>query len=265
MAAPANPGQSAKAEGNGRGCYVYGIVPADVEVDPDARGVGDPPAKVELVRNGDLAALVSEIDTSMPLGRPEDLMAHQRLLDATAPEAPVLPLRFGAVLSGPDAVADELLEANHDEFAAALSELEGRAQYVVKGRYVEDAVLREVLDEDKEAAQLREQIKQGSEEATRDLRIQLGELVNEAVMAKREADTRTLGDALESVVIASTVREPSHEEDAANVAVLVETVKQDDLERAVSGLAEEWEGRIKLRLLGPMAPYDFVVTPAPGG
>jgi hypothetical protein len=44
----------------------------------------------------------------------------------------------------------------------------------------------------------------------------------------------------------------------------VETAKQDDLERAVSELAKEWEGRVDVRLLGPMAPYDFVVTKAPG-
>jgi hypothetical protein len=264
MAAPAKSEQTAKA-GNSRGWYVYGIVPGDVELDPETRGVGDPPAKVDLVRSGDLAALVSEVDKDQPLGRPEDLMAHQQLLDAAAPEAPVLPLRFGAVLSDKDAVASELLDANHDDFAAALSELEGRVQFVVKGRYEEDAVLKEVLAENPEADDLREQIRaHGDEDATRDLRIQLGEMISEAITAKREADTRKVGDALEPVAVASNVREPSHERDAANVAVLVETAKQDDLERAVSELAKEWEGRVDVRLLGPMAPYDFVVTKAPG-
>lgn len=265
MSAPAKDDQ-AQDQRNGRGVYVYGIVPGDVEVTEAAQEVGDPPAQVELVHSGELAALVSEIETDQPLGRPEDLTAHQALLDGTAPAAPVLPLRFGAVMTSKDAVAEELLAANHDEFTQALSELEGKAQFVIKGRYQQDAILREVLAEYPDAAKLRDQIqRQGDEDVTRDLRIQLGEMINEAVAAKREQDTRSVGDAVADVCIASSVRDPSHEEDAANLAVLVETAKQDELESAVSDLAGQWESRVTLRLLGPMAPYDFVATGTPEG
>jgi len=44
------------------------------------------------------------------------------------------------------------------------------------------------------------------------------------------------------------------------VALLVETSRRDDLEQALSDLASDWEGRIGIRLLGPMAPYDFTTT-----
>ncbi|MGE5136439.1 MAG: GvpL/GvpF family gas vesicle protein [Gemmatimonadota bacterium] len=252
--------------GQDMACYVYGIAPADIEFTAEVDGVGDPPAPVRMIRHGDISALVSDIDTSGPLGRPEDLMAHEELLDRTAAEAPVLPLRFGAAVTSEEAVTEELLSPHHDEFAAALRELEGKAQYVVKGRYVEDAVLSEVLSENPQADELRQQIKAaGDEDATRDLRIRLGELVNQAVAAKREQDTRRVGDVLEPYCVASNVREPTHEEDAVHVAVLVETARQDDLEQALSELAREWEGRISLQLLGPMAAYDFVATLAPAG
>src|SRR5688500_16750044 len=88
------------------GYYIYGIVPSDVEVDPSARGIGDPPIQVQAIRRGEIAALVSEIDIDSPIGRPQDLLAHESLLDATAAEVPVLPVRFGAVVGSLDAVAD---------------------------------------------------------------------------------------------------------------------------------------------------------------
>jgi hypothetical protein len=97
--------------------YVYGIVPGDVEVDESARGVCDPPVSVDVVRAGDIAALVSVISTDCTLGTPEDLQAHAKLLDGTARVAPVLPLRFGAVMTDEEAVAEELLRDHHDEFA----------------------------------------------------------------------------------------------------------------------------------------------------
>src|SRR5437879_5718571 len=93
-------------------CYVYGVVPADVELGADLTGVGEDGGRVSLVRRGDVAALVSEVDVDRPLGRPEDLVAHERILDAVAAGAPVLPFRFGAVMTGTGEVGDELLDAH---------------------------------------------------------------------------------------------------------------------------------------------------------
>jgi hypothetical protein len=244
--------------------YVYGIVPADVETDPEARGVGDPPARVTTVRADRIAALVSEIRRDKPLGRPEDLTAHAALLDAAAAEVPVLPLRFGAVVADEDAVAGELLEAHQDDFAAALEELEGKAQYVIKARYREQAILQEILAEDDELAQLREAIRGKSADATRNERMALGERINHAIAAKRDADTQRMVDALDPLGVQVTVREPTHEEEAVHLACLAETAKQDELEAAVDEVARDWEDRAEVRLLGPLAAYDFVVTQRPG-
>ena len=253
----------APRSGQQAGVYVYGILPGDVEVEPGAAGVGDPPGEVRVVRHGDLAALVSDVDLSGPLGRPEDLLAHEELLDSSAADMPVLPLRFGAVVTSDDAVTRELLGPHHDEFAAALRQLEGHAEFVVKGRYAEGAILREVLTEDPRAARLAEQIRGADPDATRELRMRLGEIVNNAIAAKREEDTRALGDAVAGRVTTSAVRPPTHELDAVYTAFLVETGAEKDLERAVERLARDWDGRIQLRLIGPMAAYDFTGTAAP--
>ena len=97
--------RSGAASGQQTGIYVYGMVPGDVELNSGVPGVGDPPGEIRLVRAGDLAALVSEVDITRPLGTPEDLQAHEEILDSVVTETPVLPLRFGAVLTTEDAVA----------------------------------------------------------------------------------------------------------------------------------------------------------------
>lgn len=263
MMSTANRTTDAPAKPRTSGVYVYGIVPSDVETEKNAIGVCD--GKVAVVRHGDIAALVSEISVDRPLGTPDDLHAHAQLLDGTARVAPVLPLRFGAVLTDEQAVEDELLSAHAEEFASALEELEGRAQYVVKGRYVEKAILREVLDENHQADELREAIRTQPEDVTRDARMALGEIVSNAITAKREEDTRTVVDALSALSEFVNVREATHEEEAAQVAVLVEVARQDELEDVVGALAEQWDGRVEMRLLGPLAAYDFVVTRKPEG
>lgn len=245
--------------------YVYGIVPADVEPEPHATGVGDPPGEVGVVRHGEIAALISTLESDRPLGTPDDLTAHAELLDGSAAVAPVLPLRFGAVMSDTEAVENELLGANEDEFRSALEQLEGRAQFVVRGRYVENTILRELLDENAEAARLREEIRDKPEDATRNARIALGELINQSIEAKRAEDTRKVVAELEQFEPLVNQRDPTHEEEAVHIAVLVELARQQELEETLRRLGEEWDGRVELNLLGPMAAYDFVTKRTPEG
>jgi hypothetical protein len=247
-------------DGSQTGSYVYGIFPGDIKLKNDLAGVGEPPGDIRIVRIDDLAALVSTVHLDGPLGTPEDLTAHQQILDACAAEVPVLPIRFGAVLTDDEAVVSELLEANHDEFLAALRQMEDTAEFVLKGRYDERAILGAVLEHNREAAGLHEQIKGADPDATRDLRIRFGEIISDGVAACREADTRVLGDLMEGHCVASAVRDPSHELDAVNVAFLLRSGQDNELRDVLGKLAGDWQGRVDLRLLGPMAPYDFVVT-----
>lgn len=237
--------------------YVYGIVRDAVSLSSDAG--------VYLVPHEDIAAIVKDADYDT-LASPDSVLAHQRLLDAIAAHDPVLPLRFGTVLGGPEAVVNDLLAPAHKRFRAALAALEGCAQYLVKGRYVEDTVLREVLADSPEARWLRNDVLSVADaNATRHLRIRLGEIVASAIAAKRAADTRVLGDTLTSCCVASSVREPGHAHDAVNLALLVKTARQAELERLTGQVASGWDGRVRLRVLGPMAPYDFAQGAAAGG
>ena len=246
-----------------KGIYVYGILPADIEVTGGIPGVGEHPGLLRDVRCDGLAALISEVDSSGRLGSPDDLRTHREILDATAAEVPVLPLRLGTILASEDAVAKDLLAAHHDEFTAALDQLEGRTEFQVKGRYVKDAVLGEVLSQNKQAAGLREAIQGKDPDAARNARIELGQLLNQAVKARREKDTRTLSQAMERLCVASVARKPAHELDAVDIAFLVAADQEPEVERVIEDLAHEWEGRIDVQLLGPMAAYDFAGTAQP--
>ncbi|WP_200210746.1 GvpL/GvpF family gas vesicle protein [Micromonospora coerulea] len=239
------------------GLFIYGIVPSDVEPTPDAEGVGSPAGEVVAIRYDDLAALVSEVGLEEPMGRPADLTAYETLLDGTAAVAPVLPVRFGTVVTGPDAVED-LLAAHRDEFAAALAELEDRLQYTVHGRFDERAMLGGFLAENPDAAALAQQVRGRPEAESREQRIRLGEMISQGVELRREAENAALIDALTPYAVAHVARPPSSELDAVNVAFLVAGDAEEDFIRTVEDFAEQRRELIRMRLLGPLAAYDFV-------
>jgi len=245
------------------GIYVYGIVPADVETDPEAHGVGGAAAHVDVVRHGRIAALITEVDLDQPLGTPDDLLAHEQLLDATAAVVPVLPARFGAVLADRRVTVEELLAPSHDEFAAALQDLEGKAEYMATARYAEGTVLRDVVAADPKLRRLRELIRDRPEAATRNERIALGQAVNDAIDALRQVDGRRVAETLAPLAAAVVVRDATGDFDAANVAVLAEMSREPELLQALDDLGREWAGRVELRLRGPLAPYDFVAELRP--
>jgi Gas vesicle synthesis protein GvpL/GvpF len=248
-----------------KGVYVYGILPGDIEMTGDRAGVGDPPGQVRVVRSGKLAALVSDIDPTRPLGTPDDLRAHKAILDDSATDVPVLPMRFGAVLTSEDAVIDELLAPNDKGFSAALDDLEDRREYVLKGRYVERAVLESALSQNKDAARLAEEIRRGDPDATRETRILFGQLISQLVADQRARDTQAVQDAMAKHCVASVVREPTHELDAVHIAYLLESGQEEHLEQVVRQLGEDWKGLIELEIHGPQAAYDFVGLAPPGG
>ncbi len=247
----------------GSPCYVYGIVRARARLPRDLPGLGG--GRVSLVRHGDLAAVVSEISARAALGTREDLLAHEGVVEALAAEMTVLPLRFGAVVATADALVEEMLGPYAAWFTEVLESLTGVREYAVVGVYVEETVIREVLREDLEAAQLREQIRGKPEEAAYYDRIRLGELIVKGLRDRCQADSEALRRALEPYAAAVAVRAPAGEDTAADAAFLVADRDQKEFENAVDELGEHWSGRIRLRMIGPLAPYDFVPPPPEEG
>jgi hypothetical protein len=259
----ASRGRGRRPEGQARACYVYGIVAADARLPEGLEGLGG--ADVSLVRHGDLAGAVSEISPGQALGTREDLMAHEDVVEALARETTTLPLRFGAVVTTADALVEEMLIPYRDWFKDVLADLTGAREYAIVGVYVEDAVLREVLQEEPEAMRLRERVRGVPADAAYYDRIRLGELIVKALDEKRQADTEALVRTLEPYAADVALRSPAGEDTAADVAFLVTDERIPEFEEAVDALGERWAGRVRLRLVGPLAPYDFVPPPPEQG
>jgi hypothetical protein len=254
--------RTARPREDGASTYVYGIVP-EGRTDPAIEELpavgGDSGGPVGYVRHAGLAAAVSPLRGEDPLGKPEDLRAHARVLNTLAASgAPVLPFRFGTVFEDREAVAGSLLGLGHDAFAAALERLSGRAQFTLRAVYDEDVLLRRILDERPDIAELRASTEGLPEEAARYQQVRLGELVYDAVEARRQQDTADIEDRLGPLADAVAVSPAPAEDAVADVAFLVSDDRRAGFERTADGLARDWHGRVRLRLLGPLAPYDFV-------
>jgi Gas vesicle synthesis protein GvpL/GvpF len=246
----------------GEACYVYGIVPSTAVIPDGLTGVGDPAGPVSLAASRGVAAVISPVQAGQMLGTASDLRGHANVLNTVVTSSAVLPVRFGAVLASPEEVAAELLEPHHDEFAAQLGRLHGHAQFTIAGRYIGDTALREALIAEPQAMRLRDMLRGRDSEAYRQENIRLGELVAGAMDRNRLADLQVLVGMLAPHATAVSERVPSAPDSAASAAFLVPLDRQAVFEDAAEQLGRRWADRIRLRLLGPLAPYDFAELPS---
>ncbi|HEY3529310.1 MAG TPA: GvpL/GvpF family gas vesicle protein [Nocardioides sp.] len=242
----------------GTGLFVYAVVRAERDLPEGLVGVDGNP--VALVPYGEIGAVVGEIALDRPPGRRADLTAYSAVMEALVPGGAVAPIRFGYVLRDDHEVVAEVLAPREDELTDLLEQLEGRVQYNVRASYVEDTVLAEIVRGDPEIRRLRDRTRDLPEDAGVGDRIRLGELVSQTWERLARVDADHLLTVVAPVVAAHAVRREPGPSAALDAALLVETERSQELEDTLEMLAEQASGRMQLRLVGPLAPYDFVGT-----
>ncbi|HEY2764753.1 MAG TPA: GvpL/GvpF family gas vesicle protein [Pseudonocardiaceae bacterium] len=239
-------------------CYVYGVVPASARLPEQLPGLS-PGGQVSLIRTEKIAAVVEGIPLGRPLGTRAHLMGHERVLDALVDAGiAIAPMRFGAVLSDEQVVADELLTPHEEHFTALLRDLTGRTQYTLTGCYQEESVLREVIAEYPEIRELRHEISELPAEQAYHQQVRLGEMIVGVLEQKRRGDGADVLDALVPYAVDVVVREPAQADGVVDAAFLIADERREEFDEAVEECGRQLAGRVRLRLLGPVPAYDFM-------
>jgi hypothetical protein len=236
------------------GFYFYGVVAAGTDL---AGLSGLDEVEVEAVEHEGLAAVVSRLPLQRPPGRSAELAAHARVVDTLAAATTVVPAQFGLVLDHDIVEVARVLEDGAPRFQALLDSLNGHAQLNLRASYVPERVLAELVQQDPQVAALRERTKRLPGGTPHPDLVRLGEAVSRALNRKRLEDAQTVLDVVLPYTAEHVVR-PGGEYDVLDVALLVDRERVASLETTLEGLAEVVHERIRLRLVGPVAAYDFV-------
>ncbi|MER7775661.1 GvpL/GvpF family gas vesicle protein [Streptomyces sp. NPDC096191] len=234
--------------------YVYGITAATHPALPkETGGVGDPPREIRILKQGGLAAVVSDAPEGLRPKRRE-LLAHQTVLSEVGAEGCVLPMRFGSVAPDDSAVTGVLAE-RAEHYEERLRALDGRVEYNIKATHNEEAVLHHVMAQNPEIRALADANRQAGG-GSYENKIQLGEMVAAAVKGKEAEDATTLERALESDADAVSVG-PESTGWLANVSFLVKRDSAEEFLAAVERARRDMP-HLEVRVNGPLPPYSFV-------
>lgn len=233
------------------GVLVHAIVDAEgigALADSDITDVAEQPTR--WVPCGDLAALVSDVPDEDVLPSRANLVAHLRVLETAAQATTVLPMRFGVVVPDDETLTADYLVDRREQLARALVRLRHRRELRVHVRYVEDVVVRQVVEHDPTAARLR-----GA--SGMDAKMRLGERIAEGISRRRQQDAQPLLAELRPLADDVSVSDVA---DALDVLVASFLVPDDGLatfDRAVEELRERITPMMSVELVGPLPPFSF--------
>jgi len=184
-----------------------------------------------------------------------DMKAHSAVLNRLAEEITVLPARFGVVLPDDHVLVQRFLEPQHDHLLQTLANLEGCVELTLRATYIENQVLREVVE------QRPDLVGAGggrSRSMAQESRIEAGRQVAAAIGELADADARWLLEALSPVVRDVQTRKPLTELNVLNASLLVERKSLKKFDRRLEEIYTRESNRMQLDCVGPLPPFSFV-------
>ena len=205
------------------------------------------------VTHGGLTAVLSGGSKERyPIAR-KNLVAHKAIVETVMATTPVLPVRFNTVAPSLEIVRRRLLTEKADELHAKLAAVEGRIELSVRATWTEQAdVIARVMSENAELAALRDRLAQG---ASHNDRIRLGQMVEAAILRRRDALGKSLEDRLRALS-EDAANGTLPDGVVANLSLLLPATGLEAVEAAVHAFDAEHD-LLNIRIAGPLPPFTF--------
>ncbi|NTU78730.1 MAG: GvpL/GvpF family gas vesicle protein [Chloroflexales bacterium] len=240
------------------GKYFYCIIRCPEPREFATRGIGEQGDLVHTIVYNDLAAVVSDSPVIEYDNSRRNMLAHTAVLEEVMHEHTILPVRFGMVAPSVQAVREQMLRRRYNELDQLLCKMEGKVELGIKAFWYEDSIYKEIVAASPAIQQLRDALVGRSTDQTYYERIKLGELVETAMKARREEDAARIMDALRPLAVETRVNPTITERMVLNAALLVERVREPEVDQAVQRLDAELGQRLIFKYVGSAPPYNFV-------
>jgi len=236
-------------------------------------GVGG--AEVFTICHDGIAAVVSATaEEKLEITR-QNAVAHQRVMEAAMRQGhTVLPVRFNTIA---DDVADKparqrvinhVLIGRRQEILGLLLKMGPLVELGVKALWTDiEAVFKAIVNGDPKIQSLRSRVFGGSAGAVGAERegkgnvsgmARLGEMVKDALEAEKSKAQSALLNRLTPLAVDYRVNKTFGDPMFANLALLVEKTRQDEVQAALSDFEAGQAGRAKLRCVGPLPACNFL-------
>lgn len=237
------------------GRYLYAVIETskDVEFGP----VGIDGGMVYALSDGQIAAVVSDLPNERIRPERRRLAAHHDVLKRLMETETVLPMAFGLVADGPNAIR-RILVKNRSAFTEQLAHFAGKVEMGLRVCWDVPNIFEYFVDTHVDLRQLRDRVFRASRNPSQDEKIELGRLFDQALMDDRASHTEKVLGVLGPLCFEIKENKPRNERDVMNLACLIGRGKQKDFEQGVFAAAKFFDHHFAFDFNGPWPPHNFV-------
>lgn len=228
-------------------------------------GVGG--AEVFTICHDGIAAVVSVTgEDKLEITR-QNAITHQRVMEAAMRLGhTVLPVRFNTIAEGTAdklarrRVINHVLVGRRQEILGLLSEMGPLVELGVKALWTDiEAVFKAIVAGDQGIQSLRSRLSGDSARSAGTAAMaKLGEMVKNALEAEKSKAQSALLNRLTPLTVDHRANKTFGDPMFANLALLVEKTRQDEVQAALSDFEASQGGRAKLRCVGPLPACNFL-------
>lgn len=239
-----------------RGRYLYAIIDGSENRAPIGL-VGMDGAEVYTLGDGQISAVVSDLPDRKVRPERRRLAAHHEVLKRLMADWTVLPMAFGLIADGPEAVR-RILRLNHHAFADQIRRVRSKVELGLRVAWDVPNIFEYALTVHPELATLRDQIFRGGRKPSQDDKIELGRSFDQAINDDREAHIERVTLALQPRCVEIVNNKPRNEREVMNLACLVDRDRVKGFEAAVVEAARSFDHNFAFDFNGPWPPHNFV-------
>lgn len=234
-----------------------GIVEAKASTTFGKIGIGGREDMVYTVNHQDIAVVVSKTSVHTFDPTRENALAHEHVIETVMKNYTTIPMSFGTVFRTDDDIR-EVLKSMYTLLKDVLHQMAGKLEFGLKVNWDRDQIVEELTRSDVEIGQFRQEIIRKHLQSTTLARMQLGRMIEKALIERSSQYIREIYEALRSVCVASRDNQPIGDKMIMNAAFLVQRHREAEFDQIVNKIAGKYGTRLKFKYTGPWPPYNFV-------
>jgi len=243
----------------GGGRYVYGVIHSAPKepIGFGRTGIGGFGEQVYTVHHGDIAAVISKTNVFIFDPTRENALAHEHVIELVMKTHTIIPMSFGTVFRTDDDIR-EVLKSIYASLKDVLEQMAGKVEFGLKVTWDRDRIIEELKRDDEEIHRFHQELTKKHLQSTYFARMQLGRMIDKAMVERSAEFVREIYDGLRSVCVASRDNKPIGDRMIMNAAFLIQRERETDFDAAVNKIAKKFGDRLNFKYTGPWPPYNFV-------
>ena len=237
------------------GRYIYAVIAgSDERTNTD---IGIDGNDVYLISNGVISAVVSDVSDRKIRPERRHLSAHQGVLGRLMESATPLPVRFGVIADGPEAVRG-ILSDNQEIILEQLLQVADKVEMGLHVAWDVANIFDYFVQTHSELRAARDRLFSANREPTQNGKIELGQLFDNILNVDRQIYSDQVEDILSPYCFEIKRNDCRKEREVMNLACLVGRRIQGDFEAGIFEAARLFDNNFSFDYNGPWAPYNFV-------